>query len=287
VLEQYPPRPLVLSKKYTRKSTGKSVSGLPSLSLVTPSYNQRGYIERTLRSVLSQFRPGLEYIVQDGNSTDGTPAVLAAYAARITRVDSRPDNGQAHALNLGFAKSTGDIMGYINSDDLVLPGALEYVVRYFARHPQVDVVYSHRIVIDPLDREIGRWILPPHEDGILEWADYVPQETLYWRREIWERTGGYLDESFRFAMDWELLLRFRAAGGTFKRLPRFLGAFRVHRSQKTRTQMATHGISEMDRLRRQTHGREVGMPEVQERIAPYLRRSLYYHFLHRLGVLRY
>ena len=82
----------------------------------------------------------------------------------------------------------------MNSDDLLLPGTLNYVAGYFEKHPDVDVVYGHRVLIDEYDREIGRWVLPPHDDEILSWADYVPQETLFWRRRIWDKTGAAMDE---------------------------------------------------------------------------------------------
>ena len=95
-------------------------------------------------------------------------------------------------------------MAYLNSDDLLLPGALPTVAAYFAQHPEVEVVYGHRVVIDEAGDEIGRWVLPPHDDKALRWADYIPQETLFWRRSIWGKSGGRMDETFRFALDWEL-----------------------------------------------------------------------------------
>ena len=140
------------------------------------------------------------------------------------------------------------------------------------------MLYGHRIIIDQDDREVGRWVLPPHEDEILSWADYVPQETLFWRRHIWESVGGGLDESFQFALDWDLLLRFRDAGARFARLPRFLGAFRVHPQQKTSAWMADLGNREMGRLRKRCHGREVTEEEIQQHVRPYLRK----HVVHRL-----
>src|SRR5207244_4015693 len=131
--------------------------------------------------VLGQQYPRLEYIVQDGGSSDETPAVLERYRPQLTRWESRADRGQAHAINLGFRHATGDVLGYLNSDDLLLPGAVRYVGAFFARHPQIDVVYGHRVMIDESDAEVGRWVLPPHEDEVLRWVDYVPQETLFWR----------------------------------------------------------------------------------------------------------
>ena len=99
-------------------------------------------------------------------------------------------------------------MAWFNSDDLVAPRALRFVAGYFATHPDVDVVYGHRIIIDDADREIGRWIMPRHEPDSIEWIDYVPQETLFWRKRAWDLAGG-IDPSFQFALDWDLLARFQ------------------------------------------------------------------------------
>jgi hypothetical protein len=108
-------------------------------------------------------------------------------------------------LNWGFRRITGEIMAYLNSDDLLIPGALHHVAEYFHRHPEVDIDH------DPV------WVLPPHDNDVLSWADYVPQETLFWRRRIWDKIGGAFDESFDFALDWDLLLRFRDVGARLVR----------------------------------------------------------------------
>src|SRR5690606_26461081 len=116
---------------------------------------------------------------------------------------------------------------------IILPGALDYVAAFFEANPEIDAIYGHRIVIDEDGRDIGRWVLPPHSDDILDWADFVPQETLYWRRSAWQRIGAQLDESYTFAMDWDLLIRLRETGARFSRVPRYLGGFRAHSAQKT------------------------------------------------------
>jgi GT2 family glycosyltransferase len=178
-------------------------------------------------------------------------------------------------------------MAWLNSDDMLLPGSLAYVGRYFAEHPEVDVVYGHRVLIDTSDREIGRWVMPAHDDEVLSWADYVPQETLFWRRDVWERAGGTLNEELRFALDWDLLLRLRDAGATIVRLPRFLGAFRIHEEQKSSAQVGTLGRGEMDRLRRRVHGRRVSPEETAAATRSYLRRHLLLDKLQRLRLLRH
>ena len=281
---QYRPRPLTVPPHYTNPA---SPSSPLTFSIVTPSYNQGPYLEKTLRSVLDQNYPHLEYVVQDGGSSDESKDVLARYGNRLTSWESRPDRGQAHAINLGFRHCGGDVFAYLNSDDLLLPGTLHYVADYFDSHPNVDVVYGHRVVIDSDDAEVGRWVLPPHDNNFLRWADFVPQETLFWRRRIWEKVGATLDESFQFALDWDLLLRFLDAGARFARLPRFLGAFRVHSEQKTSAQLFELGLPEMNRLCERTHGRSVPYRERYRNIAPYLCRHLWYHGMYRLGLVRY
>ena len=287
VLDQYPPKPLLIPSSYLPEGDESTSQSFPSISIVTPSYNQGEFIERTLRSILDQGYPNLEYIVQDGDSKDGTLDLLRSYQPQLTFVDSQQDNGQAHAINMGFQRAKGEIMAFLNSDDILLPGALKYVADYFTSHPEIDVVYSHRVIINEKDQEIGRWILPPHDNDVILWADYIPQETLFWRRSMWEKVGGQLDESYRFALDWDLIMRFRMAGARFKRLPRFLAAFRSQAGQKTSLQMNSVGMSEMNRLRKQAHGRDVSSEEVIRNVTPYLKRSNIYHKLYRLGILRY
>jgi glycosyltransferase involved in cell wall biosynthesis len=270
-LNQHPPRELQLPAKYYKKTF---LTSAPKISIVTPSFNQREFIERTLKSVLDQSYPNLEFYVQDGASPDGTADVLARYSDRLAGWSSCPDNGQSHAINVAFATTSGEIMAWLNSDDILLPGALAYVADYFSRHPDVDVVYGYRILIDEHDQEIGRWIVPPHNGQILSWEDFIPQETMFWRRRIWEKAGGGIDESFRFAMDWDLLVRFRDAGARFVRLPRFLGGFRVHPRQKSSAEISNIGFQEMDRIRQQLLGRVPSRAEIQKAVRVYLLRHV-------------
>jgi hypothetical protein len=162
---------------------------------------------------------------------------------------------------------------------------LHTVAAFLASHPEVDVVYGHRLIIDEHDLEVGRWVLPPHDDAALSWADFIPQESLFWRRRIWERVGGAVDESLQFALDWDLILRFRAVGAKFARIPRFLGAFRIYSQQKTEARMETDGHPEVARIRERCHGRVVSQDEIEAKLRPYLRRHLLYHKLSRLGFL--
>ncbi len=290
VLRHYEPRPLHWDERLPGAQLADAA--LPPLAIVTPSYGQEKFIERTLRSVLDQKYPRLAYVVQDGGSKDGSAAIIARHAASLRHWESVKDNGQADAIRRGFAhlfaqdssassaidetpmpRGTGvppvnlpttemspfaalgpdTIMAWLNSDDLLAPGALRFVAEYFATHPEVDVLYGHRIIIDDDDRDVGRWIMPPHNPKTLEWIDYVPQETLFWRKRAWDRAGG-IDPSFQFALDWDLLARFQQAGCRMVRVPYFLGAFRVHAEQKTSQAIHTTGADEMRRIRTRFHG---------------------------------
>jgi glycosyltransferase involved in cell wall biosynthesis len=283
--EHYSPRPVRLPARYGHVIPLRPP--VPLVSIVTPSYNHGRFLERTLKSVLDQKYSRLEYIVQDGGSRDETAGILDRHRDRLHRAISAPDRGQTNALNQGLAHASGEILAYLNSDDVLLPGSLHYVARCFQDHPDVDVVYGHRIFIDSDDQEVGRWVLPPHSDTMLVWADYVPQETMFWRRRIWDRIGASFDESFSFSMDWDVLLRFRQAGAKIVRLPRFLGAFRVHDAQKSQAQLASVGQREMTRLRRRIHGRDVARSEIRRGILGYMLRQALYNRLYWWGLLRY
>jgi hypothetical protein len=283
-LVQHRPKNLRIPRRYHRRV---ALEEPPVISIVTPSLNQARFVGKTVQSVLGQRYPGLEYVVQDGGSTDETHEILERYRSRLHRLQVEPDNGQAHAINLGFEHATGEIMAYLNADDLLLPGSLPYVARYFQRHPDVDAVYGHRVIVDEHEGEVGRWVLPRHRDAVLSWVDYVPQETLFWRRSLWEKAGGRVDDASRFALDWELILRFRDAGARIVRLPRFLGAFRVHEQQKTSAQMDTAGNREMAKIRQGQHGRQVSQDEIRRNVRGYILRHVVLHKLYRARLLRY
>ncbi len=282
-LNHYEPRQLKLPGRYGRAIT---LSDPPTISIVTPSYNQGRFLGRTIRSVLDQSYPRLQYVVQDGGSNDSSVEILEAAADELHFWESGPDGGQGDAINRGFSHTDGQIMAYLNSDDTLLPGALAYVARYFQRHPEVDLVYGHRVLIDQADHDIGRWVLPRHNSDLLSWADFVPQETMFWRRSLWDRSGAAIDPNWKVALDWDLLLRFRDADAKVKRLPRFLGCFRVHDAQKTTAWLDQHLRAEMGKLRRRSIGHEPTAAEMRRAIRPYMRRHHVLQKLYRLKLLR-
>ena len=257
ILRHHAPKPLIWDRLPTPRLAAQTRS-LPQIAVVTPSYGQEKYLERTMLSILDQQYPRLLYVVQDGGSKDQSPAIIARHAARLRAWESTRDAGQADAIRRGFVRlapelGPDDLMAWLNSDDLIGPGVLRYVADYFAAHPDVDVIYGHRIIIDENDGDVGRWIMPRHDPHVLEWIDYVPQETLFWRKRAWDLVGG-IDPSFQFALDWDLLARFQQAGCKLVRVPYFLGAFRVHAEQKTSQAIHTVGADEMARIRTRFHG---------------------------------
>jgi hypothetical protein len=269
-LRQYPPRDVDIAPDRAASDAAEDLSTLPTVALVTPSYQQGAFIRATIDSVLGQAYPKLRYVVMDGGSTDETLDILASYGDRLDWWSGR-DRGQADAINKGFARVGGEIMGWVNSDDLLLPGTLAHVARFFRDHPEIDLVYGHRIIIDERGQEVGRWVLPRHDPAALALTDYVPQETMFWRAALWNALGP-LDTGFHYAMDWDLLLRAQRAGFRFRRLPRFLGCFRVHGEQKTA--QTTELTQEMDQLRATHFGRSISQREISRGLRFYQLRQL-------------
>jgi glycosyltransferase involved in cell wall biosynthesis len=251
------------------------------IAVVTAVRNQRAFVERATHSVLSQGYPELEYVVKDGASTDGTLEWLEANAAGRYRLLTGTDAGPGAALNQAFAATRGQIMTFLNGDDILRPGAIVFAADFFARHPDVDVVYGHRLIIDANNREVGRWWLPPHDESVLRHRDFIPQEGAFWRRRIWDRVGG-IDSSFQFAFDWDLFLRFGEAGARFVRVPEFLAAFRTHREQKTWTQADTVGRAEVERLLQRVHGRVPSAWRRNLAVSGYVAASAALTWRHRL-----
>ncbi|MEI6491520.1 MAG: glycosyltransferase family 2 protein [Verrucomicrobiota bacterium] len=229
--QHYAPRKVTFDKLPSGKS---SCASLPSISIVTPSYNQGAYLEQTIKSVCNQNYPRLSYAVVDGGSSDGSCDVINRYRAFLSYTVSEKDRGQSDAIAKGMRHVSGEIQAYLNSDDLLAPGVLRFVGSYFAEHPDVDVVYGHRIIVNHNAEEIGRWILPRHYPESIIHFDFVPQETMFWRKSIAERIGG-INPDLHYVMDWDFLLRLQNAGGTIRRLPYFMGCFRAHEVQKSQS----------------------------------------------------
>ena len=185
---------------------------LPHISIITPSYNQANFIEDTILSVLEQGYPALEYLIIDGGSTDGTLDILRKYEDRLHWV-SEPDRGQAHAINKGMARANGEVVAFLNSDDVYAPGALHAVGEYFATHLQAQWLTGRCNIIDEDGREIRKAItaykhfwLRFRSYDVLQVLNYISQPATFWRRSLAEEVGS-INEDLRFTMDYEYWLR--------------------------------------------------------------------------------
>jgi glycosyltransferase involved in cell wall biosynthesis len=197
-----------------------------AISIVTPSYNQGKYIERTIRSVLSQDIEGLSYMVMDGGSSDETLSVLRRYENRVPWVSER-DRGPSDAINKGFYSSSGEILGWLNSDDIYYPGALRTVLDFFGKNPDVDVMYGDANHIDENDEVIEKY---PTEDWNwerLKKTCFISQPAAFFRRKVFDRCGP-LKVGVR-CMDYEYWLRLGKDEVRFAHLPRLMAATRLHR----------------------------------------------------------
>lgn len=209
----------------------------PRISIVTPSFEQGDFIEETILSVLSQEYPDLEYLVMDGGSSDATLNVLKKYSGKITWC-SEPDQGQAHAINKGLRRATGSIIGYLNADDLLLPGALRKMAEAFMGNSQNWWVTGKCRIVDEENREIRKPITV-YKNALLRWnsfpfllmTNYISQPATFWRREALDAIG-YLDERLRYVMDYEYWLRLYSKGPPIF-IPEYLAAFKIHRDSKT------------------------------------------------------
>ena len=202
-----------------------------TVSIVTPSFNQGRFLRRTIDSVLSQDYLPLHYQVVDGGSTDGSVEILRSYGERFAWA-SEPDGGQSQALNKGFTRAQGDILAYLNSDDVLLPGAVSRVVGYFARHPDVDLVYGQAYHTDENDAVLGSYPTEPFDFERLVQTCIICQPAAFWRRSLAERVGPF-DERLHFAMDYDYWMRCRRARGRFAYLPEYLACSRTYAQTKT------------------------------------------------------
>jgi glycosyltransferase involved in cell wall biosynthesis len=204
----------------------------PLVSVVTPSYNQARYIDETIRSVLEQDYPLVEYIIVDGGSTDGSIEIIQRYVDRLAWWVSEPDKGQTDALNKGFAHARGEILAWLNSDDTYLPHALSQAVGYLQAHPEVGMVYGDANFIDPDGRVIGKF--PARQTNyrrLRRGYVHIPQQAAFFRADLWKQVGP-LDPSFYFAMDYDLWVRL-ARIAPLKHHPALWANFRLHDSGKS------------------------------------------------------
>ena len=201
---------------------------MPKISIVTPSFNQSQYLNRTIESVLNQ-AVDLEYIIVDGCSTDGSIDILKKYDSRAHIIIEK-DEGQADAIAKGFSLASGDILGWLNSDDMYLPGTLEKVISAFDEDNEF--IYGHVFIIDPVDKILRKRIAIPVEFNDLYYGMYIiPQEATFFSKKLYLESGG-IDSSYEYAMDYDLWLRMSLLK-TPRRIDDYLACFRFHKDQKT------------------------------------------------------
>ena len=210
---------------------------LPKISVVTPTLNQASFIEETIQSVLGQGYPDLEYRVVDGGSTDNTLDILKRYDGQLSWL-SEADSGQANAVNKGLRLATGDVLAFLNSDDLYEPGALLTVGEYFANHAEAAWLTGKCINIDQFGKVIRQRtrlyknvFLTLNQYSILQVLNFISQPATFWRRTATQRIG-FLDERLHYTMDYEYWLRL---GKQYRLhfIPRDLACFRIHRASKS------------------------------------------------------
>lgn len=204
----------------------------PLVSIITPSFNQSRYIEATIKSVLTQDYPRIEYIVVDGGSTDGTVDIIRKHEGEISSWVSEKDKGQTDAINKGFARATGEILAWINSDDTYEPGAVASAVNYLLEHPEVGMVYGDCNFINEDGNVIGKFNAAQTDHRLIRQGYvHIPQQTMFFRADLWKQVGP-LDPSFYFAMDYDLWTRI-SARTEIKYVPQTWANFRLHTSGKT------------------------------------------------------
>jgi len=242
-----------------------------TVSIVTPSFNQAGYLDETMRSVTSQEGDFfIDYLVMDGGSTDGSVDVIRRHEERIAkggggggcrgvslRWVSEKDRGQTHAINKGLALARGEVLSYLNSDDLFLPGAFAAVARHFADHPGDDFVYGDGDVVDERGARVWEWLSRPYDYSVLRsyhplWNDftnYIMQQATFWRRRVHDAVGTF-DETLHYSMDLEFWLRAGAAGLSLRHVPVKLGQFRMIAGTKSLSAPTVFWLDNMEIFRR-------------------------------------
>lgn len=219
------------TNKSAPEAGSKRNDQMPLVSIITPSFNQARFISATIESVLGQSYSNIEYIVIDGNSTDGTVDILKRCDSRVRWI-SEPDAGQTDAINKGMALAKGDILAYLNSDDVLEPTAIAEMVAYFAENPAIDMVYGKALYIDQDGAEIGYYNTQPYTNDALVYDCVICQPAAFWRRRIANIVGPF-DASLHYAMDYDYWLRMRKLKAAIAHVPKVWARSRLHSDAKT------------------------------------------------------
>jgi glycosyltransferase involved in cell wall biosynthesis len=204
----------------------------PKISVVTPSYNQADYLERTIISVLNQNYPSLELIIIDGGSEDGSVEIIKKYEKYLSYWVTEPDKGQYDAMNKGFRAATGKLVGWQNSDDLYLPGALRKIAMTYMKDPDNDVYFGNIYLIDKDDNIMRDMRYIPFTVEHLIYYDWnLSSQAVFWKKEIFDLVG-FLEDAYHVSSDWDWFIRLGRQKLKFKFIREFLGAYRIHEDAK-------------------------------------------------------
>jgi glycosyltransferase involved in cell wall biosynthesis len=221
----------------------------PKICIVTPSFNQGAFLEETIRSVLAQEYPNLEYIVIDGGSTDDSVEIIKKYEPWLKYWVSERDGGQAEAIAKGFDMASSDILGWLNSDDFLLPGALSEIGNTFAATPDLELLVGGGIVVDENSERLRKlYSFPQSYDSLLSIGQFMMQMSCFWKRETYHAVGG-LDKNLRFCFDYDLFIRLANQNST-QGTDSLLSAFRIHGKSKTSTIYETVALPEIEVVKR-------------------------------------
>lgn len=212
-----------------KMSVSKSLS--PLVTIVTPSFQQAPYLPRCIESVLGQDYPNIEYTVCDGGSTDGSIAVLESYGSRVSWT-SGADGGQAAAVNAGLRQARGEIVGFLNSDDWLEPGAVAAAVATLTAHPEIDVVYGRATVVDPSGVPLRDFPTQAFDPEVFIQHCFISQPAAFWRRSLHERFG-YFSPPFDHTLDYEFWIRAMVGGARFRHVPQKWACAREHAGAKS------------------------------------------------------
>lgn len=211
------------------------------ISVITPVFNQREYIEATIESVLSQKGMDVEYIIMDGGSTDGTVDVIRRYEKHLAYWQSQPDGGQTQALVKGFERATGDILCFINGDDTYEPQVFSKIIDRFQTSAELEFIYGDYMLLFPDGRRVAKPKISYDFDICLHFFLMIPQPASFWTRRLYNRVGG-LNPRYQFSFDYEFFLRvgreLREAPGAILHVPDLWAVFRLHQESKTVSQQS-------------------------------------------------
>ena len=206
---------------------------LPKITIITPSYNQAQFLEQTILSVIGQEYPNVEYILMDGGSSDGSIDIIKRYEKHFAYWQSEKDNGQSAAINAGFARATGDILCWLNSDDMFMPGALLKIGRLFNDVTKPTIFFGNCLhIYEKSAKTRGSDVVKDHQTLKLEITDYMIQPSCFWTKSTWEKVGP-INESYHFVLDWDWFIRAKRSNVSFVPLPDYLSVYRIHDAHKS------------------------------------------------------